>query len=201
VTRVGLTGGIGAGKSAVAQLLAERGAAVIDADAIARQVVAPGTPGLAAVAEAFGPQLVRADGTLDREGLGAIVFGDPDARKRLESITHPLIGAETARRMAALPAGTMVVYDVPLLVEVGLHGAYDVVVVVEAPRELRLERLERRGLAREQALARMASQASDADRRAVADVLIDNGGTLDDLRGQVAAAWPRIHEAGTAHRP
>ncbi len=196
MTRVGLTGGIGAGKSAAARLLAERGATVIDADAIAREVVASGTPGLAAVAEAFGDRIIQADGSLDRAGLGAIVFADPAARKRLEEITHPLIGAETARRMAGLPAGTVVVYDVPLLVEAGLRGAYDVVVVVEAPRALRLERLEQRGLPPEQAEARMATQASDADRRAVADVLLDNSGSLAELRAQVAAAWERIAGAG-----
>ncbi|MGF7233626.1 MAG: dephospho-CoA kinase [Frankia sp.] len=194
---MGLTGGIGAGKSAVARLLAEHGATVIDADAIAREVVAPGTPGLASVAEAFGDQIIRADGSLDREGLGAVVFADPAARKRLEAITHPLIGAETARRMAGLPPGTVVVYDVPLLVEAGLRGSYDVVVVVEAPRALRLERLALRGLPPEQATARMATQASDADRRAVADVLLDNSGSLDELRAQVAAAWERITEAGS----
>lgn len=196
--RVGLTGGIGAGKSAVARLLARHGAAVIDADAIAREVVAPGTPGLAAVAEAFGDGVIKADGSLDREALGKIVFADPDARKKLESITHPLIGAESARRIAGLPDDGVVVHDIPLLVEGGVAGAYDLVVVVEAPRELRLERLAERGLPREQAEARMAHQASDADRRAVADILIDNSGTLDDLARQVDDAWRRIGEVAAA---
>lgn len=169
--------------------LAEHGAIVIDADKLARDVVAPGTKGLAAVTEAFGPGVLRPDGSLDREKLGTIVFADPAARRRLEGITHPLIREETARRFSAPPPGSVVVHDIPLLVEAGLTGGYDVVVVVEAPRELRLDRLEGRGLPRDQAEARMATQASDAERRAVADVLLDNSGTLADLRAQVDALW------------
>ncbi len=192
VLRVGLTGGIGAGKSAVAQLLADHGAHVIDADAIAREVVAPGTPGLAAVVGEFGPHLLRADGSLDREALGTVVFADPDARRRLEAITHPLVGAEAARRMAQAPADGIVVYDVPLLVEAGLAAGYDLVVVVEAPREVRLARLAGRGLPREQAEARMANQATDSARRAVADILVDNAGTIDDLRSGVDEVWSRL---------
>ncbi|WP_131766773.1 dephospho-CoA kinase [Candidatus Protofrankia californiensis] len=193
--RVGLTGGIGAGKSAVARLLADHGALVIDADELAREVVAPGTPGLQAVVEEFGSHLLGADGALDRAALGAVVFADPDARRRLEAITHPLVGAQAARRMADAPADAVVVYDVPLLVEAGLAGAYDVVVVVEAPRELRLARLADRGLPREQAQARMANQASDSARRAVADILVDNGGSLQDLRARVDEVWARLLEA------
>lgn len=186
---VGLTGGIGSGKSAVSRLLAAHGAIVIDADALAREVVAPGTPGLAAVAEAFGGHVLRADGSLDREALGKIVFADPAARRRLEGITHPLIRDETARRFSDLPADAVVVHDIPLLVEAGIAGGYDVVLVVEAPRELRLSRLVGRGLPRDQAEARMSTQASDADRRAVADVLVDNSGTLDDLSERVDVVW------------
>jgi dephospho-CoA kinase len=186
---VGLTGGIGSGKSAVSSLLAEHGAIVIDADKLARAVVAPGTPGLAAVVEAFGPSILSADGSLDRARLGTIVFADPAARRRLEGITHPLIRDETARRFSASPPDAVVVHDIPLLVEAGMAKGYDVVVVVEAPRELRLARLADRGLPRDQAEARMANQASDADRRAVADVLLDNSGTLADLSAQVDALW------------
>ncbi|WP_374403201.1 dephospho-CoA kinase [Frankia sp. Cj3] len=192
VLRVGLTGGIGAGKSAVARMLAGHGAVVIDADAIAREVVAVGTPGLLAVVAEFGPHLLRADGSLDREALGAVVFADSAARRRLEAITHPLVGAEAVRRMAAAPSDAVVVYDVPLLVEAGLSGGYDVIVVVEAPPGVRLARLEARGLGREQALARMANQASDSARRAVADILLDNSGSLEDLRARVDEVWTSL---------
>jgi dephospho-CoA kinase len=189
VLRVGLTGGIGAGKSAVSGLLAEHGAVVIDADILAREVVAPGTPGLAAVVDAFGTHLVRDDGSLDRDALGKIVFADPEARRRLEGIMHPLIRDETARRFASLPPDAIVVHDIPLLVEAGLAGGYDLVIVVEAPWEARLSRLAARGLPRDQAEARMAHQATDAQRRAVADILVDNAGTLDELRGCVDEVW------------
>jgi dephospho-CoA kinase len=189
VLTVGLTGGIGSGKSAVSARLAEHGAVVIDADRLAREVVAPGTPGLAAVAEEFGADLIGPDGGLDRDALGRIVFADPAVRRRLEGITHPLIRAETVRRCTDLPADAVVVHDIPLLVEAGMAGGYDLVVVVEAPRELRLDRLAGRGLPRDQALARMASQADDAERRAVADVVVDNAGTLAQLRARVDALW------------
>jgi dephospho-CoA kinase len=192
VRRVGLTGGIGAGKSAVAAVLAERGATVIDADRIAREVVAAGTPGLVAVVEAFGPGVLRPDGELDRPALGSIVFADPAARRRLELITHPLIMAETDRRLAALPPDAVVVHDVPLLVEVGGGKGFDLIVVVETPVETRLSRLAERGLDRAEALARMATQAGDDARRAVADVVIDNSGDREHLRRQVDAAWGRI---------
>jgi dephospho-CoA kinase len=195
VRRVGLTGGIGSGKSTVSRLLADHGAYIVDADLLAREVVAIGTPGLAAVAEAF-PGVLAADGSLDRPALAERVFGDPEARKRLEAITHPLIRAESTRQMDSLPPGSVCVNDVPLLVEKRLGHAYDLVVVVEAPLDIRLARLVNRGLPEDQALERIASQASDDERRAVADVLLDNGGTLDDLRRQVDQAWPRI--AGSA---
>ncbi|WP_250285917.1 MULTISPECIES: dephospho-CoA kinase [unclassified Frankia] len=197
--RVGLTGGIGAGKSAVARLLAGHGAVVIDADQLAREVVAPGTPGLQAVVEEFGAHLLGADGALDRAALGAVVFADPDARRRLEAITHPLVGARAAERMAQAPADAVVVYDVPLLVEAGLAGRYDVVVVVEAPLEVRLARLAGRGLPPGQARARMANQADDAARRAVADILVDNGGSPEDLRARVDEVWAGLlasHQPG-----
>jgi dephospho-CoA kinase len=193
VRSVGLTGGIGAGKSAVSRLLAAHGAAVIDADAIAREVVALGTPGLAAVAEAFGPGVLLPDGSLDREALGKVVFADPEALARLNAIVHPLVGAEMAARIAAQPDGAVVVHDVPLLVENGLAAGYDLVVVVEAPLEIRLDRLVRlRGMAEEDARARIGAQATDEQRRRAAGVLIRNDGTLDDLRRAVDEAWPRI---------
>jgi dephospho-CoA kinase len=201
VLTVGLTGGIGSGKSAVSSRLAEHGAIVIDADRLARDVVAPGTPGLATVAEAFGPGVLLADGSLDRARLGEIVFADPAARRRLEAITHPLIREETARRFSAPPPGAIVVHDIPLLVEAGLTGGYDLVVVVETPRALRLERLERRGLPRDQAEARMANQATDADRRAVADVVLDNAGTLAALHAQVDALWRDLVARRDTARP
>lgn len=188
--RIGLTGGIGAGKSTVARELERLGAVVIDADAVAREVVAPGTPGLAAVVAEFGEDVLTPDGALDRPALGRIVFSDPGARARLEALTHPRIAAETARRTAELPAGSVIVHDVPLLVENRLAGNYDLVVVVGADEEVRLARLVRdRGMAREDALARIRAQADDDDRRAVADVWLDNSGTTEDLLAQVRELW------------
>ncbi|WP_051054525.1 dephospho-CoA kinase [Frankia sp. QA3] len=189
---VGLTGGIGSGKSAVSARLAARGALLIDADQIAREVVAPGTPGLAAVLAEFGAELAAPDGSLDRPALGRIVFADAAARGRLEAIVHPLIRAETGRRIAQLSPDGIVLHDVPLLVEVHSEGNYDLVLVVEAPRELRLVRLEGRGLPRDQALARMATQATDGQRRAVADIVIDNGGSLDALDARLDEVWREL---------
>lgn len=186
--RVGLTGGIGSGKSTVARLLAGHGAHVVDADAVARDVVAPGTAGLARVLATF-PGVGGADGALNRAALAARVFDDPAARRRLEEITHPLNGAETARRVADVPADGVFVHDVPLLVELGLAPAYDLVMVVESPVELRLRRLEHRGLAERQARERIAAQATDGQRRAVADVLLDNAGGQSELAGQVRRLW------------
>ncbi|QDB79322.1 dephospho-CoA kinase [Georgenia wutianyii] len=190
MTRIGLTGGIGAGKSTVARELARLGALVVDADAIAREVVAPGTPGLAAVVAEFGDSVLAPDGALDRAALGRVVFADPAARARLEAITHPLIGAESARRTAAAPPGTVVVHDVPLIVERGLAAQYDLVVVVGADEEVRIDRLVRdRGMTREEALARVRAQATDAQRRAVADVWLDNSGTREELLERVRELW------------
>lgn len=190
--KVGLTGGIGSGKSAVARLLAEHGAPIIDADALAREVVAPGTPGLAEIVAAFGDEVLLPDGSLDRPALGRIVFADPEQRRRLEKITHPLIGEETFRRMEAYADHPVVVHDVPLLAEGRMEGLYDCVIVVEAPREIRLERLEQRGLPRTEAEGRMATQATDEQRRAIATYVIDNGGTLGDLRRQVDQVWTKL---------
>jgi len=190
VLRIGLTGGIGAGKSTVARELERLGAVVIDADALAREVVAAGTPGLRAVAAEFGDGVLTPDGALDRAALGRVVFADPEARARLEAITHPLIAAETARRLARLPHDAVVVHDVPLIVEKRLAGEYDLVVVVGAEEEVRLARLVRdREMPREDALARIRAQATDEERRAVADVWLDNSGTPEELLDQVRALW------------
>lgn len=193
--RVGLTGGIGSGKSAVAAAFAARGAVVIDADRIAREVVEPGTPALAAIARAFGGQLLRADGALDRAALAAIVFGDPAALRRLEAITHPAIRDRMARdAAAAADAGAhVVVFDHPLLIEMGQTSSVDVVVVVDAPLEVRLERLvTMRGMAESDARARIAAQIDRARRLAAADVVIDNGGSLDLTAAQVGELWERL---------
>ena len=188
--KVGLTGGIGSGKSEVARLLSSYGALVIDADAIAREVVAPGTAGLARVVEEFGTGVLRPDGSLDRPALGAVVFADPDRLAALNAIVHPLVGARTAELMRAAPEGAVVVYDVPLLVENHLEDAYDVVVVVDASPETQVRRLvEHRGMAEADVRARMAAQVSREQRRAAADVVIDNNGDLDALRAQVADLW------------
>ena len=187
--RIGLTGGIGSGKSTVSALLAARGAVVIDADRIAREVVEPGTPGLAAVVEAFGPDLLGADGSLDRPALAAIVFGDPEARKRLDGIVHPLVRSRAAELAAAAPEDAVVVHDVPLLVETGQAASYDLVLVVQADPETRVFRLVQRGLTEADARARMAAQATDEQRRAVADVVLDNGGTEAELAAQVNRFW------------
>jgi dephospho-CoA kinase len=187
--RIGLTGGIGSGKSAVAALLAGHGAVVIDADALAREAVEPGSPGLAAVVAEFGPGVLGADGRLDRGRLASIVFTDERARQRLNKIVHPLVGQRSEELLAAAAPDAVVVQDVPLLAENDLAGGYDLVIVVEAAEPVRLARLAERGLPAEQARARMATQASDADRRAVADLVIGNDGTLDDLADRVAALW------------
>ncbi len=193
---VGLTGGIGSGKSTVAQALAARGAVVIDADALARQVVESGTTGFEAVASRFGPSVVGPDGQLDRPALARLVFDDEAARADLNGIVHPLVAAETQRRVAAAPAGSVVVMDVPLLVEAA-RGGYDLVVVVEAPEEVRLERLTGRGMDPADGRRRMAAQASDAERRKVADVVLDNSGTAADLERQVGKLWHELeHRRG-----
>jgi dephospho-CoA kinase len=189
VLRIGLTGGIGSGKSTVARLLAEHGAHVVDADVLAREVVEPGTPGLAAVVEAFGPGVLTPDGALDRPALAGMVFGDPAARSRLDGIVHPLVRARAAETIAALPDDAVVVQDIPLLVETGQATAFDLVLVVEAEHETRVARLVRRGLAEADARARIAAQATDAQRRAVADVVLDNSGTPEALAEQVDRFW------------
>ncbi|MFF8407642.1 dephospho-CoA kinase [Streptomyces sp. NPDC014846] len=188
--KVGLTGGIGAGKSEVSRLLVEHGAVLIDADRIAREVVAPGTPGLAAVAKAFGEDVLAADGSLDRPRLGSIVFADPEKLALLNSIVHPLVGARSQELETAAADDAVVIHDVPLLTENGLAPLYDVVVVVDAPPGTQLDRLVRlRGMTEDDARARMAAQASREQRREIADIVIDNDVPLDALRKRVAEVW------------
>jgi dephospho-CoA kinase len=189
VLRIGLTGGIGSGKSTVARLLAARGAVIVDADQIAREVVEPGTPGLAAVVDAFGEKVLTDDGALNRPALAAVVFADAQARARLDAIVHPLVRARAAEVAGAAPDGAVVVHDVPLLVETGQAATYDLVLVVEAAPELRVARLVERGLTEDDARARIAAQATDEQRRAVADVVLDNSGTPEELETQVDRFW------------
>jgi dephospho-CoA kinase len=201
--RIGLTGGIGAGKSTVATRLRELGATIIDADQLAREVVEPGTPGLAAVIEAFGPSVLLADGRLDRPALGRIIFSDDEQRARLNGILHPLIGRLSQEQAEA--GGSVVVHDIPLLVESRGTAGFDLVIVVHAPEEERLRRLlEDRGMNRDDALARIRAQASDEERRAAADVWIDNSGSREATIAQVDAAWAEriapLVEIGDADR-
>lgn len=192
--KIGLTGGIGSGKSTVAQLLADRGAVVIDADAIAREIVKPGETALAEIVNTFGPEVLLPDGTLDRAGLAAVVFANEDARARLDAITHPRIAERGAELIAAAPVDAVVVYDMPLLVEQGAQALrdWDRIVVVDAPDDVRLSRLIQRGLSPDDARRRMVTQASREERLAVADHVIDNGGDLSALEAQVDALWERL---------
>ncbi|MGW7420805.1 dephospho-CoA kinase [Streptomyces sp. NPDC054813] len=200
--KVGLTGGIGAGKSEVSRLLVGHGAVLIDADRIAREVVEPGTPGLAAVVEAFGPDVLAADGTLDRPKLGSIVFTDPEKLAVLNSIVHPLVGSRSRELENTAATDAVVINDVPLLTENGLAPFYDVVVVVDVAPETQLDRLTRlRGMAEEDARARMAAQATREKRLEIADIVIDNDVPLDVLEERVAQVWAdlvrRAREGGT----
>lgn len=193
ILRVGLTGGIAAGKSVVARRLAQLGASVIDHDVLARAVVDVGTPGLAAVVDAFGDVLTPF-GQLDRQALGARVFGDPAARERLNAIVHPLVraAARDAEHAAVADGHRVVVHDIPLLVETGQAGHFDVLVVVDAPAELRVERLVAgRGLTHAEAWARLAAQADDEARLEAADVVLDGSGAVAELEVQVDAMWER----------
>lgn len=190
---VGLTGGIGSGKSSVSARLASLGAVVIDSDLVARQIVEPGEPALAEVEARFGTGVIRADRTLDRQALADIVFHDPGALADLNAIMLPRIGARTSAIEASAPDDAVVVHDSPLLVEQGLADAYDVVVVVDCPDDVRLERLvEQRGMSADDARARMASQAGRDDRLAVADFVIENEGSRADLDSQVDRLWAEL---------
>ncbi len=210
--RVGLTGGIGAGKSAVSSRLAALGAVIVDADKAAREVVEPGTPGLARIAETFGPGVLQADGSLDRAKLAAIVFADEEARGRLNAIVHPLVHEwMRATEAAAVRSGgddVVVVHDVPLLAEGGQEraGEFDLVIVVDVPPEVQVERLAGRGMPAEQARARMAAQATRERRLAMADIVIDNSGSLADLdepgrQGLGRPARPRRQDRALGPQP
>ncbi|MEU8512124.1 dephospho-CoA kinase [Kitasatospora sp. NPDC048722] len=195
--KIGLTGGIGAGKSEVSRLLAAHGAVIVDSDVIAREVVAPGTAGLAAVVAEFGSAVLRPDGSLDRPALGAIVFGAPDRLQALNAIVHPLVRARSAELEAAAAPDAVVVHDVPLLAENGLGPLYDLVVVVDAADDVRVARLvELRGMTEDEARARMAAQATREERLAIADIVIDNSGPLEDLAPRVAEVWSRLRPRG-----
>ncbi|MET9153742.1 dephospho-CoA kinase [Streptomyces griseoflavus] len=199
---VGLTGGIGAGKSEVSRLLVECGAVLIDADRIAREVVEPGTPGLAAVVDAFGEDVLAADGRLDRPRLGSIVFADAEKLAVLNSIVHPLVGARSRELEEAAAEDAVVVHDVPLLTENGLAPLYDLVIVVDASPATQLERLVgRRGMSEDDARARMAAQATREQRRAVADIVIDNDVPLDELAQRVKDVWSELVRRSRASRP
>lgn len=199
---IGLTGGIAAGKSAVAARLAEHGAVIVDADALAREVVEPGTPALAAIAEHFGPSVIHPDGSLNRPALGAIIFSDAAARVALNGITHPAVWLRTRELFAAASASNpdaVVVYDVPLLVEAAEDRPlkFDLVVVVHASADTRIARLvELRGMSRQDAEHRLSSQATDAERLAVADVVITTDGSIDETMRQADALWVRVTTAG-----
>lgn len=194
--KVGLTGGIGSGKSTVAKLLEEHGAYIVDADKIAREVVEPGTPGHAAVVEEFGEEILAPDGSLDRSRLGEIVFSDADRLAALNAIVHPLVGersAELEREAQQANGDGVVVHDVPLLAENGLAPLYDLVLVVDASPETQLDRLVRqRGMSEGEAASRMAAQATRQERLALADIVIENDGSLEELKERVREVWEEL---------
>ncbi|MCW2834282.1 MAG: coaE [Nocardioides sp.] len=200
--RVGLTGGVASGKSTVSAILAELGAVVVDADLLAREVVAGGTPGLAAVVEAFGPSLLTADGALDRAAMGTLVFSDAVARARLEAIVHPLVHEQMGALEADAGEGSIVVHDIPLLAEGGRADTFDAVVVVDCPREMQVARmLTERGWTPEDAEARIAAQASREDRLAIATHVIPNVGSLDELRDRVVAVFADLRAQADGFDP
>jgi dephospho-CoA kinase len=191
--RVGLTGGVASGKSTVSAMLAERGAVVIDADLLAREVVAPGTDGLAEVVAAFGEQVLGPDGSLDRPALGAVVFADEAKRRTLEAIIHPRVRARAAEVEAAAPEGAVVVHDIPLLTETGQAASFDAVVVVDVPVDTQVDRMvSLRGMSPDAARARVAAQADREERRAIATFVVDNTGTLEELRARVDEVYEQL---------
>ncbi len=197
-TRVGLTGGVASGKSTVAAMLADLGAVIIDADALAREVVQRGTPGLDAVVTEFGEKLLAPDGQLDRPAMGRLVFNDASARARLEAIVHPLVHQRVVELEAQALDDAVVVHDIPLLAESGRAGTFDAVIVVDAPPEVQLQRmLEERGWTGEDARSRIAAQATREDRLAIATHVIVNTGTREDLRTQVAEVFADVVSAGS----
>jgi dephospho-CoA kinase len=190
---VGLTGGIGSGKSTVGALFGERGAVVIDADRLARDVVAPGTPGLAEVVAEFGPGVLTEDGAMDRQAVARLVFGDEGARRRLEGIIHPRVFEEIRRLEAEAPDGAVVVHDIPLLAESGRAGSFDAVIVVDVAPETQLHRMvEDRGSSRAEGESRMAAQSSREDRLAIATYVVDNSGSLEELRARVEEVYSKL---------
>ena len=195
--RIALTGGVGSGKSTVARLLADRGAVIVDADAIAREIVEPGQPALAEIEEEFGAEILRDDGSLDRSALASLVFADPVRLARLNEITHPRIAARSAELIAAAPDDAIVVYDMPLLVEQGPEalGGWDRVVVVDAPDAVRVSRLVERGLDADDARRRMAAQAGREERLAIADTVLDNSGDPSILEAQVDRLWSALTQS------
>lgn len=196
---VGLTGGVGAGKSTVSQMLADHGAVIVDADAIARAVVEPGTPGFQEVLDAFGDEVLYYDGMLDRKALAALVFRDPVARGKLESIIHPLVRQQSDLMTALADDDAIVVHDVPLLAETGRTEAYDVIVVVDAPEDVRIARLlHSKGWDVAAAKDRIAAQSSSAQRLAIADEVVENTGDIAELQIQVDALWERLKQRATA---
>jgi dephospho-CoA kinase len=191
--RIGLTGGIASGKSTVSEMLAAKGALVIDADQLARDVVAPGTDGLAEVREAFGSDMTVPDGSLDRGKLGSVVFADPVKREQLEAIIHPLVRSEAARLEAAAAHDQVVIHDIPLLVETGQQDVFEIVIVVDALPEVQLDRLVRlRGMTEQQARQRIAAQSDRVRRRAAATEVIENNGSIADLQAAVDRLWDRL---------
>jgi len=198
---VGLTGGLGAGKSTVARMLADRGAVIVDADELARRAIAPDTPGHRKVLEAFGDGVLADDGSIDRRALAAVVFDDPEARRALESITHPevfrMLADEVERRR---DTDDVVVFDAPLIVETGFDETTDVLVVVALDPALQVERVVARGMDRAEAEARIAAQASPEERRSRADEVLRNDGDLEDLERQVEALWERLRRSAAERR-
>lgn len=196
--RIGLTGGIGSGKSTVAGMLEARGAVIIDADAIARGLVEPGQPALVALVDEFGESILQPDGSLSRASLASLAFRDPGTTDRLNAIMHPLIAEESRRLMDSAPSDAVVVYDMPLLVETGQQSLVDMVVVVDVPEEMQVGRaVGMRGLDAEDVRRRMAVQATRDQRRAVADVVIENSGSLDETEAQVDRLWRTLDEASS----
>jgi dephospho-CoA kinase len=196
MVRVGLTGGIASGKSLVAAELAARGAIIIDADVLAREVVEPGTPGLAAIIERFGPQVLT-DGRLDRAHLAEIVFADPAARRDLERIVHPVVRARAAELERAAGSAAVVVHVIPLLVETGQQGNFDLVVTIDVDHETQIQRMmARNGFSRAEAESRIGAQAAREDRRAAADVVLDNSGDVAQLKDQIDALWAVLTSTG-----
>lgn len=196
--RVGLTGGVASGKSTVSAILAELGAVVVDADLLAREVVGPGTEGLAAVVEEFGTDVLAPDGGLDRPRLGALVFADPERRRALEAIIHPRVRARAAEIEAAAPADAVVVHDIPLLAETGQAASFDAVVVVDVPVEVQVDRMVRiRGMSEADARARIAAQADRDSRLAVATYVVENTGSVDGLRARVEEVYRTIESSTT----